>query len=355
MMMRIISAFIFAITATISHADAPPLALADQAPSQYTVVRGDTLWDISGRFLKEPWRWPEIWRMNKEQIKNPHLIYPGDIIYLDRDASGRPYLRLRSSRSGSRSQRGSQETVKLSPKIYEESLVEAIPPIPPGVIEPFLSTPLIVENDEMEGATRIVATQEGRVFLGNGDTAYVTNADPAQKQWYVYRKGRPLYDPEDSTRILAYEAYYLGAANQVRPGDPAIFEVVAAKEEMGRGDRLIPATRPELIDYIPHPPETRIEGKIISVYGGVGTGGNLSIVSINRGRADGLEIGHVLAMERNRTVVQRNEEDQKEEFVIPSVRTGLVFVFRLFENISYALVLQADGPIVTGTDSVLTP
>ena len=181
MMMRIISAFIFAITATMSHADAPPLELADQVPSQYTVVRGDTLWDISGRFLKEPWRWPEIWRMNKAQIKNPHLIYPGDVILLERDANGKPYLRLRArSRSGARSQSPSVE--KLSPKIYEESLTEAIPPIPPGVIEPFLSTPLIVENDAMEGATRIVATQEGRVFLGNGDTAYVTNADPAQKQ-----------------------------------------------------------------------------------------------------------------------------------------------------------------------------
>ena len=347
--MRIISAFIFAMTVTWSHAADSSLELADKAPEQYTVVRGDTLWDISGKFLKKPWRWPEIWRMNKAQIKNPHLIYPGDIIYLNRDANGKPYLSLRR---GSKSGLSSQE--KLRPKIYEELLTEAIPPIPASAIEPFLSAPLIIEQDEMEDATRIVATQEGRVFLGMGDTAYVTNADPEQKQWHVYRRGKPLHDPEDPTQILAYEAYFLGSANQVRPGDPAIFEITVAKEEIGQGDRLVAAERPKLVDYVPHRPDTDIDGRIVSVYGRVGTGGNLSIISINRGEADGLEIGHILALERNRTVVQRNERDQKEEFVIPAVHTGLIFVFRTFEHISYALVLQSEGPIDTN-DFVRTP
>ena len=347
MILRIISALVLALAATCGYAADKPLTLAETAPSQYTVVRGDTLWDISGKFLKEPWRWPEIWRLNKEQIKNPHRIYPGDVIYLERDANGNPYLSLRKG-SQSASQAG------LQPQVYSEQMKEAIPPIPPNAIEPFLSTPLIVEDGELENVARVIATQEGRVFLGNGDTAYVTNADPAQQQWYVYRKGSPLYDPEDSKRVLGYEAFYLGTAQQTRPGDPAIFEITTVKEEIGRDSRLLPAHRPNLIDYVPHPPDSQITGRIVSVYGGVGTGGRLSIVSINRGSTDGLEIGHVLSMERDRTVVQRNEYDQKEEFVIPAVHTGLIFVFRVFDRISYALVLQADSPIEIG-DVIRTP
>ncbi len=347
MIVRIISALVLALAATCSYAADKTLTLSESAPSQYTVVRGDTLWDISGKFLKEPWRWPEIWRLNKDQIKNPHRIYPGDVIYLERDANGNPYLSLRKG-SQSASQSG------LQPQIYSEQLTEVIPPIPPNVIEPFLSMPLIVEEGEMDGVARIIATQEGRMVIGTGDTAYVTNADPEQKQWNVYRKGKPLYDPDDSSLVLGYEAFFLGTATQTRPGNPAIFEITTIKEEITRDDRLLPMHRQSLVDYIPHRPDAQIEGKIVSVYGGVGTGGKFSIVSINRGSTDGLEIGHVLSMERNRVVVQRDEQDRKEEFVIPALQTGLVFVFRVFDRISYALVMQADSPIEIG-DFIRTP
>ncbi len=339
-MIRIISAFILAFAAHLVIAADQPLKLADTAPAQHVVVRGDTLWDISAKFLKDPWRWPEIWRMNQTQIRNPHRIYPGDVIILAHDANGNPYLSIEPS--------------KLRPQIYAEQLKDAIPPIPPNVIEPFISTPLVIAENGLNSAARIIATQQDRVFLGNGDVAYVEKADASQKLWQVYRNGQPLKDPENEDRILGYEAFYLGSATQIRPGDPAIFEIVTAKQEIGRGDRLIPAIRPTLVDYIPHKPETNIDGRIVSVYGGVGTGGRLSIISLNKGSKDGTEIGHVLALERNRIVTERDENDRKVNVVIPAVRYGLAFVFRTFEHISYALVVQSDATIEVN-DFVRTP
>jgi len=338
-MIRFLSVLFLAAVATLSNAAEEPLTLSRTAPDRYVVVRGDTLWDISAKFLKQPWRWPEIWRMNKSQIKNPHRIYPGDVLVLGRDGSGAPLLRLES---------------KVRPQIYSEQLSQAIPPIPPNVIEPFIAAPLVIEQNGFDGAAKIVATQEDRVFLGRGDTAYVTNADPGQKNWQVFRKGQPLYDPEDPKRILGYEAFHLGSATQERPGDPAIFEIVTAKQEIGNGDRLIPSVRPELVDYVPHKPESGFKGRVVSVYGGVGAGGRLSIISLNRGSKDGVEIGHVLALEKNRTVVQRDENDRKTSIVIPAVRYGLAFVFRTFEQISYALVLQSDGTVDVN-DFLATP
>ncbi len=338
-MIRFLSVLFLAAAATWSNAADEPLKLSASAPDRYVVVRGDTLWDISGKFLNQPWRWPEIWRMNKAQIKNPHRIYPGDVLVLGRDASGAPLLRLES---------------KVRPQIYAEQLSQAIPPIPPNVIEPFIAAPLVIEQNGLDSAAKIVATQEDRVFLGKGDTAYVTNADPGQKNWQVFRRGEPLRDPEAPERILGYEAFHLGSAVQVRPGDPAIFEIVTAKQEIGNGDRLIPTVRPELVDYVPHKPESGFTGRVVSVYGGVGAGGKLSIISLNRGKKDGVEIGHVLALEKNRTVVQRDENDQKTSVVIPAIRYGLAFVFRTFEQISYALVLQSDGTVEVN-DYLATP
>ncbi|MFZ4536270.1 LysM peptidoglycan-binding domain-containing protein [Propionivibrio sp.] len=346
-MIRIISALVLAMAVTLCSAVEQPLQLADNAPDRHIVVPGDTLWGISAQFLKEPWRWPEIWRMNREQIKNPNRIYPGDVIVLDRDASGNPLLRVQNA--------------KLRPQIYSEQISQAIPPIPPNVIEPFLSAPLVVEVNGLDNAARIIATQQDRVFLGNGDLAYVDNADPAKQQWQVYRNGKPLLDPaypdqnpSNPKYILGYEAFYLGTATQVKPGSPATFEILSAKQEIGRGDRLVPAVSPPLVAYIPHKPDFLIDGRIISIYGGVGSAGRGSIVSLNRGGKDGLEIGHILALERNRTVVERNEEDHKVNVQIPSERTGLLFVFRTFDRISYALVVQSEGTVDIN-DFVRTP
>lgn len=340
-MIRIISALILAMAAALCSAAGQPIRLADNAPDRHVVVPGDTLWGISGKFLKDPWRWPEIWRLNKEQVKNPHRIYPGDVIVLERDADGNPRLTLQSS------------PTRLQPQIYSEQNSLAIPSIPPNVIDPFLSSPLVVDENGMNDAARIVATQQDRVFLANGDLAYVANARAGQEMWQVFRKGRPMPDPE-TREVLGYEAFYLGTARQIEPGNPAIFQIVTLKEEIGRGDRLLPTARPPLIDYAPHRPEQNIDGRLISVYGGVDTGGRFSIVALNKGTRDGLEIGHVLSLQRNRVVIQRDEDGRKETVKVPEERYGLVFVFRTFERISYALVVQADGSVVVN-DYVRTP
>jgi len=238
--------------------------------------------------------------------------------------------------------------------VYSEQLKDAIPPIPPNVIEPFISAPLIVEQGGLEAAARVVATQQDRVFLGKGDTAYVANTNPTETDWQVYRNRKALRDPADPNVILGYEAFHLGTARQIKAGDPAVFEIVTAKQEIGRGDRLVPSVRPTLVDYVPHRPEGAVDARVVSVYGGVGSGGRLSIVALSRGTQDGLEIGHVLALERNRTVVQRDEDDKKVNVVIPPERYGLAFVFRLFDRISYALVVQSDGTVEVN-DFVRTP
>ena len=344
-MIRTLSALVLALAATLCGASERPIQLADKAPVEHVVVPGDTLWGISAQFLKEPWRWPEIWRMNRAQIQNPHRIYPGDVIALERDENGNPVLRVRKGMSGDG---------KLRPQIYSEKNETAIPPIPPNVIEPFISQPLVIEANELDKAARIVATQQDRVFLGEGSVAYVDDADPKQEHWQVYRNGKPLRDPSDETRILGYEAFYLGAATQTRPGQPATFEITSATQEIGRGDRLVPAAKPAMVHYVPHKPDTPVDGRVVSIYGGVGSAGRGSIISLNLGNQDGLEIGHVLALERNRTVTQRDENDQKINVKVPAERTGLVFVFRTFDRISYALVVQSEGTVEVN-DFVRTP
>ncbi len=338
-MIRIISALILAVAAVPCSAAEQAPQLSDNAPDRHVVQTGDTLWGIAGKFLKEPFRWSELWRMNREQIKNPHRIFPGDIIVLDRDAKGAPLLRAQNTR--------------LQPKIYAEPLIQAIPSIPSERISPFLSAPLVIEAGELDRAARIVATQQTRVFLGSGDIAYVANADPEQQKWQIYRKTRAITDP-DNKDVLGYEAYYLGTAKQNDPGNPATFEIVSAKEEVSRGDRLMPALPPPLINYVPHAPETQIAGRIVSVYGGVTEAGQWSTLLLNRGSDDGIEIGHVLALHRNRVLEQRDDEGRKETVRVPEERYGLVFVFRTFDRLCYALVMQAEGP-VTVNDFVRTP
>jgi hypothetical protein len=338
-MIRIISALMLATAATVCSAAGQALQLNDDAPPRHIVLPGDTLWGIAGKFLKEPYRWPDVWRMNGEQIKNPHRIFPGEIIVLERDSDGKPRLRTKDT--------------KLSPRIYAEQLTQAIPSIPSELISQFLSAPLIIEANELDNAARIVATQQTRVFLGNGDIAYVANADPTQLKWQIYRKTRPILDP-DNKDVLGYEAYYLGTARQNESGNPAIFEIISAKEEVSRGDRLMPATPPPLINYVPHAPDNPVDARIVSVYGGVTEAGKWSTVLLNRGVGDGIEIGHVLALHRNRVLDQRDDEGRKETIKVPEERYGLLFVFRTFDRLAYALVMQSEGP-VTVNDYVRTP
>jgi hypothetical protein len=329
-------------------AQAPKTALAfkPDAPDRYTVVRGDTLWGIAEKFTDSPWRWPELWNLNKDQIRNPHRIYPGNVIVLDRS---RGRLALDAG------------TVKLSPRVRAETMAkEAIPSIPPHAIEPFLSRPLVIEPDGLEQAPHIVAAEDGRVVLGNGGIAYARGMrDSKEPAWLIYRTGKPLVDP-DTNLTLAYEAVYLGSARVTRAGDPAKIELTSVTQEIGIGDRLVPAGGLQIVNYAPHAPSTALKGRVMSIYGGlgrVGEAGKHSIVTLNRGRADGLEIGHVLALYRGEmeAVDRTLPKGAPEALVsIPGDRYGLVFVFRVFERVSYALVVQTSAPVRT-LDVVQTP
>jgi len=315
----------------------------DSAPDRYTVVRGDSLWGIAGRFLKQPWRWPEIWQMNREQIRNPHWIYPGQVIILDR-AMGTMRLGTGPEANG---------TVKLSPQVRIEAGRDAIPSIPPEAIEPYLTQPLVVESKNMLEAPRIVAAKE-RVVLGAGDIAYVAGiTDPSITVYQLFRPGRELLDP-DSGDVIAYQADYLGTARVTKPGNPATITITSSKSEVNAGDRLVAATKPVVINYVPHSPAVPVKGRVISIYSGVAYAGSSMVVAVNRGSAEGLDVGSILAIKSfGRTIADRTN-GHKEEITLPEERKGLMFVFRVFNHIAYGLITSTSDSVEVG-DTVTQP
>jgi hypothetical protein len=327
-------------------ADAPKSArcgFLPNAPDQHQVVRGDTLWGISGKFLQNPWCWPEVWGMNREQIRDPHWIYPGQVVYLDRE-TGR--LRL-----GKPVGAGGMPTVRMTAQVRTEGLgAEAVPAIPSGVIEPFLSQPLIIEAGEMNGAPRIVAADDNRVLIGKNERAYVRGDLKNGTSFQVFRPGAPLRDPA-TRQIIGYEAAYLGDVKLQRAAradnEAHMFTVVTGKEEMGVGDRLQPLPPAPIVNYMPHPPEKPVEARIVSIYGGVNQAGQNQIVTINRGKGHGLDVGTVLELSRfGRTILDRT--DQKQPVKLPDHQYGNLFIFRVFNNISYGLVMQVTDTVQVG-------
>jgi hypothetical protein len=316
--------------------------LADNAPDSYTVVRGDTLWDISGRFLRQPWRWPEVWRLNRDQIRNPHLIYPGQVILLDRSG---PWLTI--------GQRVGAQDEGIRPRIYTEALDAAVASIPLQVIEPFLNRPLVVDQPRLEGSATIIATETSRVLTGSGDTVFAKNVDPDTEVWHIYRPARPLEDPL-THETIAWEAAYLGTARVTERGNPTTLEITSAVEEIGVGDLMMPSETPSVFSYAPHAPEQDVEGRVIAIHRGVSETGRLHVVALNVGEQDGVERGHVLTLYRNRGVAEYTGENGKETYQLPEKRYGLVFVFRVFDRVSYALVMESDGQ-VTISDAVRKP
>ena len=363
----------FAISATAwAQAPSAPLTLRPDAPDRYVVVPGDTLWSIAQRYSDSPWRWPELWGLNKDEIRNPHLIYPGYVIVLDRargrlsiggEPSGEPTSAPSGAPSGAPTSgapaeaRAPSGTVKLGPRARAESLAkDEIPSIPSSLIEPFLSRPLIIEPDGLDKAPTIVGTQADRVILAAGNSAYVRGISRSKEEsWYVYRRGVPLVDP-DSNQTLAYEAIYLGTARLERGGEPATVVLTSVAQEVGAGDKLVAAGRPQSINYAPHAPDSKIHGRVIGIYGSlgkVGEAGPQSIISINKGARDGLEVGHVLALYSLGGAV-RDVSRPRGTIKLPDERAGLAFVFRVFNRVSYALVMNITRP-VSPLDVVQTP
>ncbi len=330
----------------------PVAELAPNAPQQYTVQRGDTLWGISGRYLRKPWRWPELWGMNRTQVRNPHLIYPGQILYLiTRD--GRAYL---SSSPG-----GGDGTVRLTPTTRVGDIESnAIPSIAPQDIEPFLTQPLVVDQATLDTSARIVALPESRVYLGEGESAYARGIPDSGaligSEWQIYRPLKPVRDPA-TREVLGYEAEHLGNGRIVRapqgPDAVSTVQVVSSRQEMGVGNLMVPQPPRTAAHYVPHAPEADIKGLVASVYGGVRYGGSRQVVVLNIGARAGLEPGHVLQMSRAGVKVA-DRTDSNRAILLPEERYGLAFVFRVFDRVSYALVTDASNTVNVG-DAVSTP
>ncbi|MDG5975963.1 peptidoglycan-binding LysM [Hydrogenophaga taeniospiralis CCUG 15921] len=392
----------------VAESGVPLHELAPNAPDSHTVKRGDTLWGISSIFLQSPWRWPELWGMNMQDIRNPHLIYPGQVLYLDK-SGGR--ARLSTRRPGDN---GEPQTVRVSPRTRYEGLSEsAIPPISLQAIEAFLTEPLIVDEATFARAPRIVAAKDSRVLLSRGDRAYArsfygdnaqTEVEPLStasgqpRDYRVFRNAVPLKDPSTG-EVLAYEAQYVGKAfivrgesrqaaaaapAKVQPAQPATqdvytpqfertaanierdkpaasaaapakppvgeivpatIDIVSAKEEMRVGDRLLPEPPREFPHYVPAAPSSTQTGQIVSVYGNAVTfAAQNQVVAINRGREHGIERGHVLALLSDSNTLVDKTDDSRPTLRLPGERNGLMMVFRTFDKVSYALVLQiADG------------
>ena len=357
--------------------------LQPDAPDTYTVQKGDTLWGIAGRFLKDPWKWPQIWQMNRDQIKDPHWIYPGNVIRLDKTAAGGPQLSLEGGASGGTEAEAAANVVKLDPRIRVEPLQTAIPSIPASAIGPFLTQPLVVDAAFIDNAPVIVATEESRVILGSGDQAYADRiGTDAAVNWQIFRPAAALRDPENG-ELLGYEAKYIGDARVRRFGNPSTLVITKAREEVNRGDKLMPAREVSTINYVPRAPDKPIRGVIMSVDGGVSEVGQYQIVTINRGSRDGIEVGNVLAVYRQpqpmtagtsrssgdyfssagswfRRLVKSDDNAKAGErlegraITLPEERNGLLFVFRVFEKMSYAMVMKATRPIYLG-DVVRSP
>ena len=380
---RIITLLVLACLSLNVNAD--EIQLQKNHPERHVVVKGDTLWGISGRFLKDPWQWPKVWRMNRQQIKNPHLIYPGDVVVLD-TSSGSPQLKLL------------RETVTLQPGIREEALEkEAILTIAPKVIGPFLNQPLLIENGALDTAPRIISGQDNRVVLSPGTRIYVNDINDGEStHWNIYRPGELLRDP-DTNEVLGTEAIYLGDADIARFGEPATADIVRAKEEIFVKDRLVVSPEEFKGSFVPHAPDSNIAGRIVRIYRGVAEAGPNTVIAINRGRNDGLEEGHVLAISRYGRIIKDSEYKEREsnkvvaeekqlkelnfdvktdpdgkkivnfeksaqsqlplkpgEVKLPDERVGLMMIFRTFDRVSYGLIMNSTDAIYTA-DSVHTP
>ncbi len=324
------------------------VVLKPDYPEKYVVVKGDTLWDISGRFLKDPWMWPRLWHFN-QQIDNPHLIYPGDILTIV-FINGKPVMQVtRGGRVLGPRAEGAlpYPTVKLSPRIREEGLEQAIPTISIDAIGPFLNRPRVLTQNELEQAPYVVANTDDRMMAGQGYKIYTRGLqeENLQGDYILVRAGATYINPENENDVLGYEAIYLGEARLTHFGDPSTMKVTASQREILRGDRLLPKGD-EIVQhsYSPRSPEQPVKGQIIAVVDGVGMIGQGHIVVLNLGRQEDVEPGHVLAVKQRGQQI-RDIVSGDDEVALPTEKAGTIMIFRVFDRVSYALVMDATRTI----------
>lgn len=309
--------------------------LQADSPDRYTVKEGDTLWSIARRFLEDPWRWPEIWQHNPG-IENPHLIYPGDVLVLTgvTEDGGQPKVKVLRER----------KITKLKPEVRVVERDDAIPTIPPSAIQPFLTSPLVIEEDGLETAGYVAAGAEGTFILGQYSVFYARGVNGTGASYFnVFRPGKRLIHPE-TEEFLGLQAIHLGEARVLEAGETTKMEVTASTQEIDRGDRMVPAEDDIALPYYqPHAPAQPVDGLIIDIHGAVAEGGPYQVVVLTLGAREGIERGHVLRIQRR----QPPEKDPVtgDMIQIPPQDTGLAMVFRVFEKVSYALVLEASRSI----------
>ena len=326
---RLFIGFLVSLTMAVGVASADTLTLRPDHPTRYTVVKGDTLWDISARFLKDPWLWPKIWRVNP-QIDNPNLIYPGDVIVLKYE-NGKPVLQVERGR----------QTVKLSPHTRTSPIEEAIPTIPVDAISQFLMHPRVLSEKDIDSAGYVVADEDDRVITGASDTIYARSLpDKHATDYDIYRIGDAYRDPETND-LLGYEALRVATAKVVKSGDPTTLVIATSNRETLVGDRLLPAQPQGIEQYFqPHAPAKQVKGRIISVLDGVSRIGQYQTVVLNLGTDKGMAQGDVLAVYQKGETVHDTVEGGK--VTLPDLRAGLVMVVKAFDHVSYALVMKAE-------------
>ena len=342
MAFRLILALIFALFCR-SAFSGDALKINPNHPDKYTVEIGDTLWDISGKFLQHPWQWPQLWH-NNPQIKDPHWIYPGDTLYFSY-VNGEPRLGFAPDGAD-----GSSDETILEPRIRESTQQQAIRVIPTDAISQFLSSPRVVTEDDLNEAPYVLQIAgDERIIAAAGDQIYVRSIlQPTGLGYTIYRKGLPYIDPE-TQEVLGFEAGYVGDATLKVVGDPATLAITKASLQVRQGDRLMSQTGNGLaLNYFPKPPEKLIEAYILKMLGegGITQIGLHDIVVLNKGTRDGLEAGHVLNIYRKgRIMTDRLHRPGFEEVTLPDELAGVLMVFRPFERVSYALVMESEGAI----------
>ena len=343
-----VSALLLAMVIGAS-AQADTVALNPNHPDRYTVVKGDTLWDISARFLRDPWKWPDVWELNP-QIKNPNLIYPGDVISLI-FRNGQPVLQVQRGPAAPAPVQApeDQNTVKLSPQIRVSKLERPVPTIPIDAIRPFLLKAELISPEQSKESAYIVSMQEERLVGGTGNRIFVRDLKQHPGgSFEVVRTGRVYRNPgAGKNDILGYEALHIADARADAYGDPSTLTILKASREALIGDRLLPSQDETAINYnfLPSAPKQAVEGKIIALFDAVSRVGQYQVVVLNQGQDRGLQPGNVLAIYRSGETVRDNVGGKGKEVTLPDTRSGLLMVFRVFDKVSYGLIMKANRDI----------
>jgi hypothetical protein len=323
--------------------DRSVIPVSPDAPSTYVVQPGDTLWDISAKFLTDPWYWPEIWHINP-QVENPHLIYPGDTLALTW-VDGQP--RVTVAQGGA---------TRLSPRVREHPLSEAIHAIPYDHIAAFMQRPAVLSEEQVRGAPYVAHGRDHRLVSAAGQEVYVRRLGSAAlgSRYSVYHVGDELKDPDDGD-VLGYQGLFAGEADLKRSGDPSTMLIVDSARETLDGDILVPSAGDPKMDFIPRAPKSKVEGTIMSVIDDRTVVAGYDVVIINRGARHGLEPGHVLTVwEAGEEVRDITPHPESRTVQLPDERNGIAMVFKSYDRMSYGLMMASDREVHVG-DAVRSP